>query len=132
MCPFDILRKITFTNLADRILCWVGAFSLISILLLTCPFTSLQTSERNHAMRTAMLATCEAQLETLQQELRDKDVTSHEAIERVTSLQASLAAAEARLAERVKEATAGTYVGHSYLRVPKLVPILALLSMANL
>jgi hypothetical protein len=68
---------------------------------------SAQTSERNHAMRTAMLATCEAQLETLQQELRDKDATSHEAIERVTSLQASLAAAEARLAERVKEATAG-------------------------
>lgn len=62
-------------------------------------------------MRTAMLATCEAQLESLQQELRDKDSTSQEAIERVTSLQASLAAAEARLAERVKEATAGKIHG---------------------
>lgn len=55
-------------------------------------------------MRTAMLATCEAQLETLTQELQSRDATTQETIERVTSLQSALAASEARLAERVKEA----------------------------
>jgi DNA repair exonuclease SbcCD ATPase subunit len=59
-------------------------------------------------MRTAMLATCEAQLETLQAELAEKEGTCREAIERVTSLQTALAGTEARLAERVKEAAAGT------------------------
>jgi DNA repair exonuclease SbcCD ATPase subunit len=59
-------------------------------------------------MRTAMLATCEAQLETLQAELAEKEGTCREAIERVTSLQTTLAGTEARLAQRVKEAAAGT------------------------
>lgn len=61
-------------------------------------------------MRTAMLATCEAQLEALQAEVGEKDTTCKEAIERVTSLQTALAATEARLAERVKEAAAGEYI----------------------
>lgn len=56
-------------------------------------------------MRTAMLATCEAQLETVTQELASRDATTQEAIERVTSLQTALAACESRLAERVKEAS---------------------------
>lgn len=63
-----------------------------------------QTSERNHAMRTAMLATCEAQLETLQKDLQAKDDTNKEALERVSSLQIKLAALEARLEERTQEA----------------------------
>lgn len=57
-------------------------------------------------MRTAMLATCEAQLETVTQELQSRDATTQEAIERVTSLQTALAACESRLAERVREAAA--------------------------
>ena len=61
-------------------------------------------------MRTAMLATCEAQLEELKAEAAAKESTSKEAIERVTSLQAALAACEARLAERVRDAAAGTYI----------------------
>lgn len=66
--------------------------------------TEAQANERNHAMRTAMLATCEAQLETLQGEMVKKDDTAREAIERVAGLQTALSAAEARLAERVSEA----------------------------
>lgn len=62
-----------------------------------------QSSERNHAMRTAMLAAAEAQLETTRQELAAKDATNKEALERVTALQTSLASTEARLAERVSE-----------------------------
>ena len=62
-----------------------------------------QTSERNHAMRTAMLAACEAQLETLQSQLQSKDQTIQEAVERATSLQISLATVEARLEERSRE-----------------------------
>ena len=58
-------------------------------------------------MRTAMLATCEAQLEALQKEMATKESTAQEMIERVTSLQAALSSCEARLAERVKEAAAG-------------------------
>jgi hypothetical protein len=57
-------------------------------------------------MRTAMLATCEAQLETMGAEMKNKEETNREAIERVTSLQVQLAACEARLAERVQEAAA--------------------------
>ena len=67
--------------------------------------TEAQASERNHAMRTAMLATCEAQLEALQEELTVKDDTSRQAVERASTLQTCLAAAEARLSERVAEST---------------------------
>jgi DNA repair exonuclease SbcCD ATPase subunit len=44
-------------------------------------------NERTHAMRTAMLATCEAQIESLKQELAMKDATTKEAVERVSVLQ---------------------------------------------
>ena len=66
-------------------------------------------------MRTAMLATCEAQLEELKAEAAAKESTSKEAIERVTSLQAALAACEARLAERVRDAAAGAYITTAYI-----------------
>ncbi len=68
--------------------------------------TEAQASERNHAMRTAMLATCEAQLEALQLELAAKEATTKEVVDRVTALQTALAASEARLEERVKEYSA--------------------------
>ena len=60
-------------------------------------------NERNHAMRTAVLATCEAQIEALKQELFVKDATNKEAIERVSVLQERLAGSEIRLEERMKE-----------------------------
>jgi hypothetical protein len=62
-----------------------------------------QTNERNHAMRTAMLATCEAQIETLQQEFMKKDEIAKEALQRVTDLQIALATLEHRLEERTLE-----------------------------
>eukprot|EP00598_Pedospumella_elongata_P001101 CAMPEP_0184981342 /NCGR_PEP_ID=MMETSP1098-20130426/11106_1 /TAXON_ID=89044 /ORGANISM="Spumella elongata, Strain CCAP 955/1" /LENGTH=958 /DNA_ID=CAMNT_0027504899 /DNA_START=60 /DNA_END=2939 /DNA_ORIENTATION=- len=71
--------------------------------LITRIRNEMQVAERNHAMRTAMLATCEAQLETHAADLQAKDNTIAETIERVTSLQSSLAASESRLAERVAE-----------------------------
>jgi hypothetical protein len=60
-------------------------------------------NERNHAMRTAMLATCEAQIESLKQELISKELTAKEAVERVSMLQVRLSGAETRLEERVHE-----------------------------
>lgn len=62
-----------------------------------------QTSERNHAMRTAMLATCEAQLEALQKEMEGKDGTIVEALERVSSLQIQMSSLQARMEERTQE-----------------------------
>lgn len=67
--------------------------------------TEAQVSERNHAMRTAMLATCEAQLEAIKSELQTKSDTAKVAVERASTLQQALSAAEARLAERVAEAS---------------------------
>ena len=67
--------------------------------------TEAQVSERNHAMRTAMLATCEAQLEAIKTELQTKSDTAKVAVERASTLQQALSAAESRLAERVAEAT---------------------------
>lgn len=67
--------------------------------------TEAQASERNHAMRTAMLATCEAQLETLRNELLVRADTSKVAVERAAALQMQLAASEARLSERVAESS---------------------------
>ncbi len=67
--------------------------------------TEAQSAERNHAMRTAMLATVEAQLQTVQEEQSKKDEALAESIERVTSLQASVRAGEVRLAERVAESS---------------------------
>ncbi len=43
--------------------------------LITRLRTESQTAERNHAMRTAMLAACEAQLDTLKNEIIEKDKT---------------------------------------------------------
>jgi chromosome segregation ATPase len=50
-----------------------------------------QASERNHAMKTAMLATCEAQMEALRAELAAKEQTVREAVDRVAALQTRLA-----------------------------------------
>lgn len=62
-----------------------------------------QANERNHAMRTAMLATCEAQLESMQQELATKVYTLKESQDKVNLLQQKVAAAELKLLETVKE-----------------------------
>lgn len=64
-----------------------------------------QTSERNHAMRTAMLATCESQLEELQVQLQQKESTAKDALERVSSLQVTLSTLESRLEERAQESS---------------------------
>jgi len=71
--------------------------------LITRLRSEAQSSERNHAMRTAMLATCEAQLEELRNELALKDQTVRETIERVNTLQINLTNCEHRLDERVSE-----------------------------
>ena len=63
-------------------------------------------NERNHAMKTAVLATSEIQIEQLKKELALKDETAREAVERVSLLQIRLGSAETRLDERVKEMTA--------------------------
>eukprot|EP01035_Chromulina_nebulosa_P018385 gene18385-24084_t len=49
--------------------------------LITRLRTEAQTNERNHAMRTAMLATCESQLEILKSELILKDKNSQDSFE---------------------------------------------------
>ena len=71
--------------------------------LITRLRSEAQTNEKNHAMRTALLATAEAQLEALKAEMLAKEDTVKEAVERVTVLQARVAGAETRLEERVKE-----------------------------
>ncbi len=71
--------------------------------LITRLRSEAQVSERNHAMRTAMLATCEAQLEALQQELAVKDAANSDVLVRVAELQTAMAASETRLQERVAE-----------------------------
>eukprot|EP01038_Epipyxis_sp_PR26KG_P005758 gene5758-7949_t len=78
------------------------------ISLITRLRAEAQASERNHAMRTAMLATCEAQLEALQLELNAKDETTKEALERVTSLQATLSSMEFSFQEKLNEANQQT------------------------
>jgi hypothetical protein len=59
------------------------------------------TAEKNHAMRTATLATTETQLEAHKLELIVKEETVKEAVERVSMLQTRLASMEGRLEERV-------------------------------
>jgi len=59
------------------------------------------TAEKNHAMRTATLATTETQLEVQKSELIVKEETVKEAVERVSVLQTRLASMEGRLEERV-------------------------------
>jgi len=62
------------------------------------------TAERNHAMRTAMLATAEARLEQATNDLAAKDNTIQEVVDRVAALQTQLSTSEARLQERVAAA----------------------------
>jgi hypothetical protein len=54
-------------------------------------------------MRTAMLATCEEELETLRTEKNAHEDTVKETKERISVLQLRLSGTEARLAERVQE-----------------------------
>lgn len=68
--------------------------------------SQLQTSESNYALRTAMLATVEAQLAAVQDTIKNKESAVAEAVERVTILQARLSDAEFRIEERVKESNA--------------------------
>jgi chromosome segregation ATPase len=65
--------------------------------------SQLQTAETNNALKTAMLATVEAQLLVAQETSSQKDSVVAESIERVTILQNRLAEAEFRIEERVKE-----------------------------
>lgn len=62
------------------------------------------SNERNHAMKIAMLATAEVQLDQLRKELVLKEQTAKEAVERVELLNIRLINSEARLNERIKEA----------------------------
>ena len=63
-----------------------------------------QASDRNHAMRTAMLATTEAQLEALRKEIGLKDEAIRDAETRVNALQTQLAGLEMRVEERAHAA----------------------------
>jgi chromosome segregation ATPase len=62
-------------------------------------------TERNYAMKIAVLATTEVHIEQLKKELLLKEETAKEAVERVSLLQIRLSSAETRLDERVKEMT---------------------------
>ena len=59
-----------------------------------------QASDRNHAMRTAMLATTEAQLEALRKEIGVKDDAIRDAETRASALQTQLKSLEMRVEER--------------------------------
>lgn len=72
--------------------------------LITRLRSEAQANDRNHAMRTAMLATCEAQLEALNTEVASKNETIKEVTERVTLLQSRLGAAEDKYQERISQA----------------------------
>jgi hypothetical protein len=76
--------------------------------LVTRMKSEAQISERNYAMKTAMLATCEAQLESLKSISSVKDDTIKETLERVSVLQSRIASSDARLEEKTKEIT-GNY-----------------------
>jgi len=65
-----------------------------------------QASERNHAMRTAVLATTEAQLEAVRRDLAGRDAAAKEAAERAAALAARVAALEAGLDARARESEA--------------------------
>jgi chromosome segregation ATPase len=72
--------------------------------LITRLRSEAQANERNHAMRTAMLATCEAQVESLRSELTAKEVTVQEALGRMHVLQTRLASTEAKYEEKIRDA----------------------------
>jgi chromosome segregation ATPase len=78
---------------------------------------SLQ-NERNHAMKTAMLATAEVHIENLKKELSIRDETTKESLERVSLLQIRLSSAESRLQERVLELT--TIIDESQKKLEEL------------
>lgn len=61
---------------------------------------------RNHAQRTATLASIEAQIQVLNNELSVKDKTVKETIERLAVLQTRIAGSEGRLEERIIASTA--------------------------
>jgi DNA repair exonuclease SbcCD ATPase subunit len=72
--------------------------------LITRLRSEAQANERNHVMRTAMLATCEAQVESLRSELTAKEVTVQEALGRMHVLQTRLASTEAKYEEKIRDA----------------------------
>ena len=85
-----------------------------------------QASERNHAMRTAVLATTEAQLEALKRDLSGRDAAAREAADRAAALATRVAGLEAGLDARAREsdeqvaARPFTHTTHPY---PSLTPI---------
>ena len=56
-----------------------------------------QTAERNHAMKTAILATCEAQLTALQSESKLKEEALAESLERINVLESRILHAEEKI-----------------------------------
>lgn len=66
--------------------------------LITRLIQESQTADRNHAMRTAMLATCEAQLASLQADILVKEEEVKEANERATLLARRLSNADENIA----------------------------------
>ena len=61
--------------------------------------SDIQTAETNHGMRTAMLATCEAQLESLQGDMKMKEETLKASNDKISILEERIAAGEGRLKE---------------------------------
>ena len=62
-----------------------------------------QTGERSHAMRTALLATVEAQLAEVQAELKGKQETESEIVAKVHTLQVELSETHKKLQEKKRE-----------------------------
>ena len=61
--------------------------------------SDIQTAETNHGMRTAMLATCEAQLESLQGDIKLKEETLKASNEKISILEERIAVLESNLKE---------------------------------
>lgn len=60
-------------------------------------------TDRNYAMKTAMLATCEAQLEEFQKDINNKDLIIQEITQNINNLMQQVSSTELRLKERVDE-----------------------------
>jgi chromosome segregation ATPase len=60
-------------------------------------------TERNYAMKTAMLATCEAQLETFQQEIHEKDLKMKEMLDMTSTSQQQITSLEQKMQQLVQE-----------------------------
>lgn len=65
--------------------------------------SEIQVNERNHAMRTAMLATCEAQLEVLQTDITKKSEEIFALNEKINQLEGTISHLETRIIERNEE-----------------------------